>query len=184
MEQVVFCLLQAPGIFLLPLRGQVIRISGEGGSSQSVNLSGFISTGQADVRYYPLYNNPSGYLNTLSGLSIQYILDVSGALSLRLISTGSILDAKINSFSGYINSNFSTINYVNFISGQLANQIQQGGGSGITSLNSLDGSVNLISSLDSFSFNNTGNNININQKPQNTTIYRNISGQITGVQKY
>jgi len=163
--------------------GQIITISGEGGVAQSVNLGGLISTGSADLRYYPLSENPSGYLNTLSGLSIQYILDVSGALSLRLTETGRILDDRITSLSGYLNNNFATINYVNLISGELALQIAQGGGggSGIASLNGLDGAINLISSTDSFIFNNTGNNINIWSKEQNSEIYRNASGQITGV---
>ena len=97
-----------------------------------------------------------------------YVLDVSGS----------------GNFSSnlYIN-NFpvSTINYVNFISGELYAQIQGGGGSGVTFLNSLTNSINLISSTDSFLFNNTGNNINIWNKEQNSEIYRNISGQITGV---
>lgn len=177
-------LIKGTGNVFVTTNNQTITISGqEGGVSQTVNLSGLISTGNADLRYYPLFNNPSGYLNTLSGLSIEYVLDISGALSVRLTTTGSILNAKIDNFSGYVNDHFSTINYVNFISGELYAQIQAGGGggSGITSLNNLDGVVNLISSTDSFIFNNTGNNINIWNKEQNSEIYRNISGQITGV---
>ena len=163
-------------------QGQTIFISGDG-SSQTINLVGLISTGDADLRYYPLYDNPSGYLNTLSGLSIQYIVDVSGALSLRLIETGSILDNRITSLSGYLDSNFATISYTNYISGELSSQILAGGGSGVISLNTLAGTINLLSSSDEISFTTTGNNLNINNKPQNLTIYRDADGQITGVQK-
>ena len=163
--------------------GQVITVSGSDGTSQSVDLNGLISTGSADLRYYPLTSNPSGYLNTLSGLSIQYVIDVSGALSLRLAQTGQILNDRITSLSGYLESDFATINYVNTISGELSSQILMGGGSGVTYLNSLAGTINLISSNDYISFENTGNNINIGLKPQNVTIYRNSSSQITGIQK-
>lgn len=165
------------------LQNQIFNISNNTGNFiNASNLYGLISTGAGDLRYYPLSENPSGYLNTLSGLSIQYVLDVSGALSLRLAETGRILDNRITSLSGYLNNNFATVNYVNFISGELASQIQAGGGgSGVIFLNSLAGTINLISSTDTFLFNNTGNNINIWNKEQNSEIYRNASGQITGV---
>lgn len=88
------------------------------------------------------------------------------------------LEDKISISSG------ATINYINYISGELKNQIQVGGGgSGITSLNDLDGAIDLISSNDYFSFTDVGGNIDINEKPQNIIIYRNDDSQITGVQK-
>jgi hypothetical protein len=172
--------IKGTGNVFVSTAGQTITVSGEGGTAQYVNLSGYITTGQADVRYYSK-NNESGFLNSLSGLSVQYVVDVSGALSLRLIVTGSILDGKINSLSGYLDGNFATTSYVNSISGALYSQIQAGGGSGVSHLNSLAGTINLISSTDTFLFNNTGNNINIWYKEQNSEIYRNASGQITGV---
>lgn len=35
-----------------------------GGTGAPANLSGYITTGQADLRYYPLTTNPSGYVTT------------------------------------------------------------------------------------------------------------------------
>lgn len=80
-------------------------------------------------------------------------------------------------------SEYATIDYTNSISGELSQQIQLGGGSGIASLNGLDGAVTLSSSSDDISFLNIGNNIDINRKPQNIIFYRNVDSQITGVQK-
>jgi hypothetical protein len=80
-------------------------------------------------------------------------------------------------------SNYATIPYVNIVSGELSNQIQTANGaSGVSSLNTLAGIVSLLSSSDFLRFQNTGNNINIREKPQNTIFYRNTGDQITGIQ--
>ena len=49
--------------------GQTLTISG---SSSVANFSGYITTGNADLRYYNL-NNSSGFINSLSGLSTGYV---------------------------------------------------------------------------------------------------------------
>jgi hypothetical protein len=126
--------------------GQTIHIYNSQLNS-STNLSGYITTGQSDLRYYSI-TNPSQFIN-----------------------------------SGNITGTYSTISYVNFISGELFNQIQGGGGSGVLFLNSLAGAINLFSSSDDLSFTNSGQFININKKPQNLIFYRNELGSITGVQK-
>jgi len=71
--------LSQTGVILLNL---INNISGGGGTG-AVNLSGYITTGSADGRYYPLVSNPSGYANltgltNLSGYFNQLILDQSG----------------------------------------------------------------------------------------------------------
>jgi hypothetical protein len=123
---------------------------GAAGTGQ-FDASGLISTGNADLRYYPLSSNPSGYLTGFnSGLYVlrtetgqfypssnpqQYIRsgDVSSTyatiinlastgqqtwntannngtnLSGNLQSTGSVLDSRISSLSGYSNNTFATI---------------------------------------------------------------------------
>lgn len=46
-------------------------------------------------------DNPSGFLNTLSGLSTGYVLGVSGDLINKITDTGATLDNKINVLSGF-----------------------------------------------------------------------------------
>src|ERR1041384_8327986 len=75
----------------------------------NVNLSGYGTTGSFDLRYYPK-NNESGFLNTLSGLSINYVTGISGYLESKIYSTGNNLQTQINSISAgtggfYLNSN-------------------------------------------------------------------------------
>lgn len=80
-----------------------IYISGTDISGSNVSLSGYITTGDADNRYYTK-NNESGFLNTLSGLSTGYVQDVSGALSIRIESSGSYLYSLINASSAGVSS--------------------------------------------------------------------------------
>lgn len=49
----------------------VIGPAGPAGSSTVASVSGFISSGDADLRYYPLYSNPSGYI--VSGQLASYV---------------------------------------------------------------------------------------------------------------
>ena len=177
-------LLKGTGSVYVTTNGQTITISGDGGNSQSVNLVGLISTGSADLRYYGI-SNPSQYIKSGEVINL-YVLKSETGNFLSINQTGQFYPIS-NPYSyirsGDIIGTYATISYVNLISGELANQIQMGGGggSGIESLNSLDGAVNLISSTDTILFNNTGNNINIRIKQQNTQIYRNELEQITGV---
>jgi len=66
--------------------GQIITVSSIGGGT---SISGLISTGQADLRYYPLLTNPSGYINS----------GVSGALQSQ------INNLNTNTGNYYLNSN-------------------------------------------------------------------------------
>jgi len=63
------------GNTIVSANGQLITVSGD--------VNGLISTGDADLRYYS-NSNPSGYLNSLSGLSVAYIAEVSGALQSQI----------------------------------------------------------------------------------------------------
>lgn len=65
----------------------------------------------------------------------------------------------------------------------LISGIQGGAAAGVSSLNSLTSTIDLISSDSTLNINITGNNINLRINPQNSIIYRNNSNQITGVQK-
>jgi len=146
-----FYLNSNPSGYLASLSGlSVSYVTGISGALQAqiggtVNLSGYIKTGDADLRYYPLslnpsgyvtgdvirpsdlfntgsnlYNiitglsgqsvndfysrsNPSGYLNTLSGLSIDYVTGVSGALQAQI---GGTVD-----LSGYITTGNADLRY-------------------------------------------------------------------------
>jgi hypothetical protein len=173
---------------------------GTGGAT--TNIVGLISTGDSDLRYYGINNpnffiksgevvsvyypisNPANYIKSGEVINL-YVLKTDTGNFISASQTGQFYPTSNPYFyirSGDIIGTYATINYVNFISGELASQIQAGGGgSGVIFLNSLAGTINLISSTDSFIFNNTGNNINIWSKEQNSEIYRNISGQITGV---
>ncbi len=115
------------GDITITSNGSIFQISGiisSGGSSTGiVDLSGYIKTGDCDLKYYSinnpsgfinslsgLNNNPSGFLNTLSGLSISYVTGISGALSIQIINTnnnllqtGSILNDLIVGLSGQFN---------------------------------------------------------------------------------
>lgn len=85
-----------------------------------VNFSGYITTGSADIRYYPLSTNPSGYINT--GQTGQFYpasnpqqYTTSGNLTL----TGQILQGKIDLLSGnLINTGVALYNLITGLSGQ------------------------------------------------------------------
>jgi len=83
------------------VNGQVLTISG---SATTADFSGYITTGNADLRYYPLGLNPSGFLNTLSGLSTGYIQNISGVLADKIGATGQTLLALINASSAGVSS--------------------------------------------------------------------------------
>lgn len=61
----------------------------DGGSAGSVNLSGYITTGQSDIRYYPLSGNPSGYLSS-ANLS-QYLTGFNSGQYLTGFNSGQYL---------------------------------------------------------------------------------------------
>lgn len=66
----------------------VIGPAGPAGSSAAGDISGLISTGNADIRYYPLYSNPSGYITSSSvSISKKYIIP-SGDISTGFIPFG------------------------------------------------------------------------------------------------
>ena len=98
--------IQGAGNVFITNVGQNIIISGSG-SQANVDLSGYITTGQADLRYYPLGSNPSGYLINFN------LTGASGALQQQI--------SNINNNTGqfYLNSNpsgyitgFSSGNYI------------------------------------------------------------------------
>ena len=69
-------------------------------SGGQLQLSGYITTGQADLRYYPLGSNPSGYITGFnSGLYITRAETGEFASSGDLYQTGQDLIALINSIS-------------------------------------------------------------------------------------
>lgn len=98
----------------LTATGTVLQSNLTGASGYIVSLipaptsvSGYITTGQADQRYYPLLSNPSGYLTTLSGLSISYVTGISGGLQAEINAllanlglTGSFLFLRDSGISG------------------------------------------------------------------------------------
>lgn len=134
----------------------------------NINLSGYIKTGDADLRYYPISDNPSGYLNTLSG--------VFGAIA----QTGSGLINIITGLSGYSESNFylksnpqnyAQSGFISNISGILNDKNNQTGNLnysllvnasgaliglinsasvGVSAINGISGLVNLIGAGNSF----------------------------------
>lgn len=116
--------------------GQIISISGNTGAYSSFysvnNPSGFISSlsglstglinnlsgafdskistysGFATGSYYTK-NNESGFLTNLSGLSTSLITNLSGELDLKIFNTGSALNSRISSLSGYVTGGFSAV---------------------------------------------------------------------------
>jgi hypothetical protein len=64
--------------------GQNIIISGAG-SSVTVDLSGYITTGQADLRYYPISSNPNAYITTGEA---QNLFLTTGEGDIRYVLTG------------------------------------------------------------------------------------------------
>lgn len=94
------------GILTLQGTGTVTVVSGGVGlilvSGTAVNLNGYITTGDADARYYPLNSNPSGYITT--GNTGQFYPSSNPqqyATSGNLQSTGQTLQQKIDSLSGF-----------------------------------------------------------------------------------
>lgn len=83
------------------VNGQTITVSG---SATNADFSGYITTGNADLRYYPLGSNPSGFLTTLSGLSTGYVQNISGVLADKIGATGQTLLALINASSAGVGS--------------------------------------------------------------------------------
>lgn len=82
--------------------GDFVLISGAVGTGGSIissggtaNISGLITTGQADLRYYPLLSNPSGYVT--SGT----LLNASGALQ-NQIANASAGVSSLNGLSGIL----------------------------------------------------------------------------------
>jgi hypothetical protein len=103
---------------LVSIDGQTIIITQTGDSNLSISgvLQNQLNALNNNTGNYYLITNPSGFLNSLSGLSVSYVTGISGNLQFsinstntNLQSTGSNLDNKINSLSGYSNNQFSTI---------------------------------------------------------------------------
>lgn len=90
--------LMGVGSVSITTSGQTLIISGVVGSGGATtgfaDFSGYITTGRADLRYYPLTTNPSGYITT--GQTGQF------ASVINLAQTGSTLDNKINALSGWV----------------------------------------------------------------------------------
>lgn len=118
------------------LSGQLSLI-GNGGiaistSGQTFYVSGanWLTTGAGDIRYYPLGSNPSGYLTSLSGLSLALVTNISGILTTGLFNTGAALYQLTTGLSGY-----------------LLSLISSGGASaGVSSFNTATGNVNITGS--------------------------------------
>jgi hypothetical protein len=109
------------GGIIIYTSGQYIQVSG----GVTSNFSGYITTGQADLRYlntgvsgfwYP-YSNPSSFSTSgnvaNTGASLQSQIN---SLSGNIITTGQTLDNKINNLSGWVNSTsrVSSINVTGF----------------------------------------------------------------------
>jgi len=140
--------------------GQTIIFSGA--SSSIANLSGYLTTGQADLRYYGI-NNPSGFitgfdsgsyslkteLNSISGRVIS-LNGLSGYLSLAAtglnfltangqtiyISGSGVSWAELISASGSLNNQIAN-------SGSYLYSLIQSSAAGVSSLNSYSGSITL-----------------------------------------
>lgn len=94
--------LTGAGSTYVTIDGQNLVISG---AAAPVNLSGYITTGQADLRYYPLLSNPSGYItgiNTGDFVTRQETGQFASANALYL--TGSYLYGLINASSAGVSS--------------------------------------------------------------------------------
>lgn len=137
----IFSILAGNNVTLTQIGGNSLSISAATGSTAST--SGFITTGDADSRYYPLNTNPNGYLTGFN--SGQYINTGqtgqfypysnpngyigTGAADSRystisnLTNTGHVLDDKINSLSGYSNNSFATITNLQLTGANLQSQI-------------------------------------------------------------
>lgn len=92
-------------------------VPGPPGPGSSVALSGYITTGQADLRYYPLESNPSGYLTngsiTISGYSTGLSSSATGPnVSLRIRDT-EIVEVLGNGVSGSFPPSQSLLTLVN-----------------------------------------------------------------------
>jgi len=112
------------------------------------SITGLISTGQADGRYYPLNINPSGYLNNLSGLNLdifntgkntyQLITGLSGSLGSTFYSNSNP-NGYLNSLSGL------SLSYTTGFSGVLNQKIDNSGSILDTKINALSGNNYLLS---------------------------------------
>lgn len=161
--------------------GDFVLISGgvsSGGGGTTIitggptNISGLISTGQADLRYYPLLSNPSGYIT--SGQTGQFYSTsnlLGFATSGNLASTGQSawLAAQNNAINlsgnllltgqriwGDSNNNALNLsgNLLN-VSGVLASQIA-GASAGVSTLNGFSGSIQVLPTGQNITIQSTG----------------------------
>lgn len=98
-------LIRVAGIY-----GTIVGLSGN-----TITVSGMAGGGTVDLSNYYTRDNPSGYLNTLSGLSTGYVNNISGALSDRLTSTGANLLGLINASSAGVSSINAASGAINLI---------------------------------------------------------------------
>jgi hypothetical protein len=198
------------------LSGFALDISGNLKSEINGLISnGGITTGQADLRYYPL-NNPSGFITGINtGNFVTRQETGQFATNNNLFQTGNTLDLKINSLSGnnyYASSNPSgflntlsglSVSFVTGLSGQLNTKIENTGIYLNNLVSSLSGNsdtkfatkTELINSgnvlQDFFGVNNKSMYLGFDLSGTTTGIfyengtivelYRNISGSVTGM---
>ncbi len=84
------------------------------GQINNINIVTGTYTG---LPFYPLFGNPSGYITNF------HLTGTSGSLTTTIYNTGSVLDSRISSLSGYSNSNFATISNLQITGSVLDNKI-------------------------------------------------------------
>lgn len=83
--------------------------------------------------------------------------------------------------SAVLNSEyFAAYHELTQVSGVLNNKITASD-AGVSQVNGISGLVNIISSKQELDFSNSGQNIDLSLKPQNSIIYRDIDNNITGI---
>jgi len=136
---------------------------GDKGDKGDKGETGFVNTGDLDLRYYSILN-PSGFITgvdlsnyaslnqlQLTGSNLQSQinnLDNTYATDIDLASTGSNLTNKLNNLSGYINNQDNTIsNNLNLTGQTLQNNINVVSSNLSTTGNTLNININSLSGL-------------------------------------
>lgn len=165
------------------------------------NLSGYITTGDADNRYYPLNSNPSGYLTSVSSNGI-----TTGQADLRYLSTGasgsfyssnnpqqyirsgdvSSLYYTKNNESGFLNSlsGLST-GYVQNISGVLSDRLINTGSNLLSQINTIiNGTGNFISNSQTGQFYPYSNPLSFSSSGNVQITGSNLSDKVNSLSGY